>query len=459
METTTQKVHLNLPKPHSPKQELIMRSLSVPHVKETVVCCGTKYGKSSGATPAVIHPAVRMPGSKWRWIAPIYRQAKVGVEYFNKMLPPPPYAEIVESKMIARIPSIDTSIEFWHAQNPVDLEGAGVHGQVFDEAAKMHEQAYLSGKTTQTFTRGPSLLISTPYGKNWFHKRFMFAKERMEWAIKNGKDPEYLAIHAPTTANPYILKEVIEDARKLMPDRLFRQYYLAEFVDEGSVFIGHHQCVVGAELVDVEGAHQFWIADTAKERDVVIGVDWAKKKDFTVFVALDYTKRPFKTVGFMRFQNLKYTDAVKELYMFTKHFKKVDLVMHDKTGVGEAIDDMLSNLPMNFNGLTFSNPAKANIVNKLGLAFEKADIELPFWNEMLKEFDSFEVEISETGTMTYNAPEGMHDDIVMAFCLANSAALEYCGSSFEIQFVEDLPKKELTLDRFYKDLMADEGPF
>jgi len=457
-------VELQPPEPHGRKQELIMRAFLFPGVTETFVACGTKFGKSIGAATCLTNAAMLKKSAKWRWLAPIYRQARVGMDYFGKIVPPAPHSEFLDTKMIIKFPYLDSSIEFLHTQNPVDLEGAGIHGQIGDEAAKMPYEAYVSAKTTTTFTRGPSMWVSTPLGRNWFYKQYMDAKAEMDWAIKSGKNPTRLAIHAPTTDNPMVHKATIDAMRRDLPDRLFRQYVLAEFVEDGSIFVGVRECVRGIELDFDGGATQHWIHASAKESDVVIGVDWAKQRDYAVFMAIDYNTSPRKVVGFQRFHGISYVTAVKELHQFSRNFKSVGSIWHDKTGVGEALDDMLAHFPMPFQGFTFSNQSKASVINGLGLTFEKRDIELPNWPLLISELDSYEVTVSDTGMMRYNAASGGHDDIVIALSLANAAAAEYAPGSYDIRFLEELPKdKSLNdLDRFYNDLIGDsdnDSPF
>ena len=439
--------------PHSIKQEIIMRAFITPELREVFVACGTKFGKSVSASTALVNGIIKKKGGTYRWIAPIYRQSKIGMEYFRNIAPPPPHSEIIESKMLMRFPELKSNIEFWHTQSPLDLEGAGIMGQVGDEAAKMVYQVYISAMTTTTFTKAPSMWISTPYGKNWFYKKYLEAKDHMEWSIKKGIAPTKIAIHAPTSANRYVDKLIIDQAKKDMPYRLFRQYFLAEFLDDGSVFIGFRKCLAGRMLEFDNDSTQFWFAEGIEKLDVVIGVDWAKHKDYTVMIAIQPDCNPRRVVGFMRFQGLGYTQAIKELWMFAKKFESVGVIMHDKTGVGEAIDDMLSAFPLNIIGVTFTNPMKSNMVNILGMSFEKQELELPHWPQMLKELDSYEVKINKLGTTIYNATEGSHDDIVMSLGLANIAANEYAGD-FEVRYLEELP--EYGIDKFYSQIMDDD---
>ena len=257
----------------------------------------------------------------------------------------------------------------------------------------------------------------------------------------------------PSIANPAVTQEAIDDARKALPDRLFRQYYLAEFVDDGNVFVGFRDCIVG-EPVSFFSFVNLWLADMANTADVVIGVDWAKKHDFTVFYAIDVTGTKQRTVGYCRFQGMPYTEAVKQLMSFAKHFKRVIQVRHDRTGVGEAIDDLLGGSGLPVEGLTFTNQNKNKMVGDLMLCFEQRGLTLPNIPELLYELDMFEVVTSGSGAMRFNAPSGMHDDIVSAMMLAHAAAVEN-SADFTVSFLDELPSRRLTLDRFYDDLMSD----
>lgn len=446
-------VHVEVPEGHSKKQQLIMSAFQVPGLRKIYVACGTKYGKSLSASVCESQAALQAPSTKWRWIAPIYDQAKVGMDYFKKLLPGAPHSEFKENAMRIYLPYLDTELQFWHCKNPSSLEGAGISGNIFDEAAKCSYEAVAAAQTTVTFTKGPQGYFSTPLGKNWFYRECMEAQEHMRWSLKNGKNPERVFFTAPTTENPHIDPAVIEEARRSLPDRLFRQYYLAEFVDDGSVFIGFRDCVQGPRL-DVYGAVQFWVAPNAPTLDVFFGIDWAKKEDYTVITALSVVQGKPEMVGFLRFTGVGYVEALKELYKFTKKFKKIVNIKHDKTGVGEAIDDMMAQLTVPFEGVVFTSASKAAMVNQLMMAFETRDIVLAYWPEMIGELESYSVVTNELGNARYSAPSGLHDDIVSSLMLAYFAAHEY-SSEFKLHFLEDLPTKKMTIEKWYADL-ADE---
>ena len=441
------------PKGHSKKQQLIMSAFQIPTIRKIYVACGTKYGKSLSAGVCLSQAALNKPGTKWRWMAPIYEQAKIGMDYFKGLLPPDPHSQFKDNAMRIQLPYINTELQFWHCKNPTSLEGAGIHGNIFDEAAKCPYDAVAAAQTTVTFTKGPQGYFSTPNAKNWFYKECMEAKEHMTWALKNGKQPERIFLTAPTTDNPFIDQAVIEEARRSLPDRLFRQYYLAEFLDDGSVFIGFRDCIKGDKL-DVYGSTQYWVAPESSSLDVFFGIDWAKKEDYTVITALTVEHGKPELVGFLRFTGVGYVEALKELYKFIKKFKRVINIKHDRTGVGEAIDDMMAQLSVPFEGVVFTNISKAAMVNQLMMAFETKEITLAYWPEMIAELESYTVITNDLGNARYSAPAGQHDDIVSSLMLANSAAQEY-SSEFKLHFLEELPSNKLTIDRWYRDLTMD----
>jgi len=441
------------PKPHSPKQAMIMQAFMHPGIEEIWVACGTKFGKTLAAATAQSMGVLSKPRGIYRWVAPIYTQSKIGYNYCRQILPPPPHVKLNTSSLEISVPSLDSMIQFYHAQNPESLEGYGIAGYVFDEAAKIKEAAYHAAKTTVTVTRGPMLFCSTPWGKNWFHRKCMAAREEMARAKHEGRIPKQIFIRARTMDNPSVPKESIEAARKALSARLFRQYYEAEFEDEGSVFTGYRKCLYTPEL-DVYGDDQIWISERAKDATVVVGADWAKTQDYCVFFAVELSTR--RVLGFQRFHKQPYTESIRRLVRFCRKFKETEIVYHDKTGVGQAIDDQLSYTDLRYHGVNFTNSSKAEMVNKLITSFEQGHILVPTWPTLIQELESFEVQQTESGNLRYGAAGDGHDDTVCALLLAHAALIDYSDRQRDLDFLEDLKPRSLSaLEAYYSELSDD----
>lgn len=452
------RVHVRFPPPHGNIQRQIFNSHSTKNLLEMWVACGTKFGKTISGTVSIGRGLIGKRQGLFRWVAPTYGQSLIGKRNLSRILPPEPY--VIPLQYTLKVPGLDSTLEFRSGDKPENLEGEACHGYVLDECAKMRPLVYASAKTTVTLTRGPILAISTPRGKNWFHKKCVEAEEQMKWEMAKGVPVTKVFLTAPTDANPRISKKIIEDARKSLPDRLFRQYYLAEFVDDGSTFAGFRDCYY-TDLIEIYESRQFWKHEAAAESTVVVGVDWAKSVDWTVFIAIDIATR--RVVAFERFHKRPYTEAIRQLVRFVRNFHETAVVWHDRTGVGEAIDDQLAYTNLPFQGIVFTNSSKSNMVTKLITSVETKGIGLPRWNVLDLEMDAYEVSTTEIGTVTYSAAEGYHDDTVSALMLANAALHEYAERDMDIRFLEELTSDKNidrvepgSLEAYYNDLAEDE---
>lgn len=446
----SQEIQIIPPTPHSKLQNAIYNIFKNPYLREAYICCGTKFGKTLSASVASSSIFIEKPRSKWRWVAPIYSQAEIAMnDYFPWLLPPEPHRKKNAAKLTYELPSIGSSMEFWHAQNPSSLEGAGIDGYVFDEAAKMKAEVRSSARTTLTRTKGPSLYISYPQGKNWFYTQCMEAKEEMLWAIKNGKPLERVFLTAPTRANSFIDAKTIEDAKKELPLRLFLQFYEAEFIDDATVFSGYQNCLFG-ENIYLDSTDRRWFLKT--DNPVVIGADWAKTVDYTVFIAIDIVTR--QIVGFQRFHKTKYTEAIRKLILFSRKFKDVMVVFHDKTGLGSVIDDQMSYTELPYEGVVFTNQTKSTMVTQLITGIEQKQIFIPRIKSIADELESYEVQTSKVGNLIYSAVEGKHDDIVSAFMLAYAALIQYGDNDIDYDRILNVNSTKDATDQNCKDDMS-----
>jgi hypothetical protein len=454
---TAKPIIVTPPKAHSKKQQFIYSAFGYPSIREVWVCAGTKFGKTLAASACQINYALPRPNTKHRWVAPIYAQTRQPMEYFERILPSGDHRKINKGENVIYLPHTNSRIEFWHSQSPSSLEGDGIHSYVFDEAARQPPDIKSSARTTTTKTKGPMIFISYPYGKNWFYDGCMEAQDHMLWAFKNNKPYEKIFLHARTADNPTIDPQVIENAKKELPWRLFRQFYLAEFVDDGAVFTNIDGCTFGEKFILTGEIHQ-WFDPSFKEYSVVIGADWAKKQDFTVFIAIDMASG--RVVGIMRFHRKPYTEQVRILAFFARKFKYVEMILHDKTGVGEAIDDNLAYINQPYRGIIQTNSLKAELIMKLITGFEQGQIKIPFWSEMIGELRAYEVKVNALGTTQYGAPSGKHDDIVSSLAFAWYAYETYSEHDMQVKFLDDLQSEsqndKTELEHYYNDMMEDD---
>ena len=422
------KIRFHLPPPIHDVQKQMLDFITNPDplCRECYVAVGTKGGKSLISSVGAVSRMYTGYQEHIRWIAPRYNQSKIGMNYIKKFVPlDHPNKKIrnlfrlVESDPPRILSSSnDSYIEFLHALNPSAIEGFATSLNLLDEIAKYKrlEEFINSVRTTTTMTRGKIIGFSTPLSKgNYFYHLWKSAKDEMEWCIANGKKPTKVAYTAPTTSNPLVSQVVIEEMRRNMPERLFRQYVLAEFTDDGSVFGNITGCIHGDKL-EFEGRFETWFNSELLEKPTIMSIDWGKTGDFTVATMWCYGENnEILLSGFMRFRRVAYTEALSiHLFKFYSKFKSVSIVIHDATGVGGGLVDLME---ARYTGSTvvsniFTNQRKTEMVNRTIIAFEKKEMILPHWQVLLAEATSFEVKVNAIGTISYSAPEGEHDDTV-----------------------------------------------
>jgi hypothetical protein len=123
-------------------------------------------------------------------------------------------------------------------ENPVSLLGRATDLIIVDEAARVSESIWNEYLFPTTHDRaGRTLFISTPFGQNWFYKKYLELKEKKA------------AFQFPSNANPYFPKEEWERAKSQLPERVFMQEYMASFLPEAaSLFRGIDEIISEAAL-------------------------------------------------------------------------------------------------------------------------------------------------------------------------------------------------------------------
>ena len=262
---------------------------------------------------------------------------------------------------------------------------------MIDEATRCKEEAWHAVRSTLTATRGPVRIIGNVKGRrNWAYqlaRRAEAGAPGMHYSRITALD----AVAAGVLAAPEV-----EDARRTLPDAVFRQLYMAEATDdEGNPFgiQAIRGCVGGLS----DGAPVAW------------GWDLAKSVDWTVGVALD------EEGGVCRFERFQrpWSETVVAIQGATAGTE----ALVDSTGVGDPIVEALQRgTGSSFEGFQFTASSKQQLMEGLALAIQRREVQVP-QGPLVNELEAFEYEFTRTG-VRYTAPEGMHDDCVCALALA-----------------------------------------
>lgn len=418
-------VRLNLPWLH-PKQRAFVDD---PH-RIVVAACGSKTGKTFGLANWIAREAWNREQALLWWCAPVYKQAAIAFKHLGHLLPPDrirkraSQGEMVYELLYTngRVRSI---IDFRSADRPESLRGEGVHGCVIDEAGYWKRDSFVSVMTTLTATMGKLRIISTPKGRNWFYEEWCkgwFPEQR-------AKNPEYWSYQLPTSVNPFVKPEAIETLRRNLTDKQFRQEILAEFLPDGAGVFNNVSACQKAYLQ----------RKPVPNRRYVMGIDWAKAEDYTVFIVMDADLK--KVVHIERFQNLDWNYQIDRAIRTAKLWNRASIIM-DSTGVGDVPFDAIGSIYPLVEGYNiYNNEPKVRLIQNLQLALERAEVVLPvtkgyshdddpegqlaqLGNDLEHELLMYSSNVTTTGKVQYGAPEGYHDDCVIALALATFKVTE-----------------------------------
>ena len=178
-------------------------------------------GKSTVSAIRALHRALYTPASLVLLLAPSYRQSK---ELFRKVKDA--LAALPFSAPLASESALE--LEFTSGSRIVALPGkeqtirgfSGVSLLIVDEASRVPDELYQAVRPMLAVSGGDILLLSTPFGK----RGFFFE----EWE-QSGAAWHRTKITA--TECPRITPEFLEQERRQIPDFIFRQEYLCEFVE------------------------------------------------------------------------------------------------------------------------------------------------------------------------------------------------------------------------------------
>ena len=194
----------------------------------SVIEASTKSGKTSGCLVWLFEQALAgKPGWVFWWVAPVFAQAKMAFRRLKGSLPRWLY-RANETELTLTITPPGSVIFFKSADNPDSLYGEDVHAAVIDEASRCKEEAWHAVRTTLTATQGPIRVIGNVRGKkNWAY----FLARRAE-SGDPGMVYSKLTAYDAVEAGVVSLEEV-EEARRQLPEPVFKELYLAEPTDDG----------------------------------------------------------------------------------------------------------------------------------------------------------------------------------------------------------------------------------
>lgn len=376
--------------PHS-KQRLIAES----NKRFKVIVAGRRFGKSYYAALYEIIPMLLKKNKKVWIVAPTYELASrifnEILKYINNL---PNFIIYSSTKDMEIITISGSSLKGKSAKSPNSLLGEGIDLLVIDECANIPDVIYYSYLRPALSDRfGKGVFISSPKSKNWFYKLYENSS--------HNKNSDTDVFHFTTYDNPYIATDDILSVFNTLPESLFNEEYLACFSESKSFF--------NISSIDFSSIYR----DAYKDEYIIIGIDLARKTDYTVVSAL--SQRTGEMIYFDRFNKIPWMSIVERIKKCTDSYRNY-ICYVDSTGVGDPIVEVLIENNINVESIIFTHKLKEQMVFNLSILLQNKKIKLIYEEIIAEEFENFKsFYINES--VKY---EGInfHDDIVMSLALA-----------------------------------------
>ena len=355
-------------------------------------------GKTLLGINLMLYWLLQKPNRKGGWISPVYAQAK---SVMDTIIVSSKDTIEASNRMEGTITFINGStLKFLSSDSPDNIRGFRFSHLILDECAFIKENAL---NTAIIPTLNPSgkkcLMISTPKGKNHFYT----------WYNK----PEVVRMKFPLTECPYVSKVLVEEARKSLPPDIFRQEFMADFVDSGNDVFTNVDKVSTVNLFDIRIRH-----------DVYVGIDTGLTEDMSAMTLIDTTGR----VRWVEAVNNKKIQEIGEQFMSIMGNFNIVGGFIESNGIGKAMADLIRPRYPRVKEFFMTQDRKQDVVRKLISDIETMTIELPtreLCPQLHDEFSTYTYKLSPSGKLSFAHLPGAHDDYLDSLMMANYSRVKF----------------------------------
>lgn len=301
------------------------------------------------------------------------------------------------------------------ADRPELIEGFAYKFIMLNEAGIILRKEYLYYNTIlpMTLDFNPDFYIGgTPKGKGLFH----------ELAVKadNPQNENQEFFRFTSFDNPYLTQKDVQELTKEIPKSIQEQEVYAKFLeDQSTVFRNLDKCATAKPREKDSGETYF------------MGADLARLQDYTVITVMD---NEGNQVYMDRFNEIDWKLQEKRIKLVAEKYNNAQVWL-DVTGVGDPIYEALVDMGVNVYPYKFTNESKKQLIQMLMMSLEQEKIKIfdkkdPLGKVQFDEMVIFEYEMTSSGLIRYQAPEGYHDDCVVSLALANWGVQQGSAEAF-----------------------------
>ena len=358
-----------------------------------------------------------LKGKVFLWGAPTFDQVRIGWNETHHAA-----AGVFDFKlstMTVRYDKTGGQIIYRSMDDPDNARGHTADVVGFDEIADISEAAYYEVVRAMLIDTGGDFWgMGTPKGRNWFFREHLSAIDKDDsvcWQVPTlgCEIIDGALVRKPhPLENPDIPWKEIEHLFTTLPVDIFRQEVMAQFVEgQGIVFRNILACMHATATTP----------EAHKGHNIIAGLDWGKQNDFTATsIGCANCKMELARDRFNQIDYQYQYKRISELW----HKWHVTTAIVEVNSIGEPGFEALERYGLPVVAFDTTSTTKPPLIENLALVFERAEFQFqadPIWTG---ELEAYERKVSPiTGRSQYSAPEGLHDDTVMARALMAQGAV------------------------------------
>lgn len=378
-------------KPHA-KQREIHDAINNTDAKYYVCNIGRQFGKTMLGINQCLYWSINDKSSMIGWVSPIYKQSKKVYQELKRATESSGFFKYNDTELIVK--GFNSTIQFFSAERADGIRGNTFDYLICDEFDFMKTNTWEEVLQPTILVKGKKVLfISTPRGKRMMYKL----------SLLRHNDDRYRYFQYSSYDNPMIDPREIDSIRETVPDHIFRQEYLAEFLDGATgLFKNVRECIKVA----------------SNSGTLYGGLDIGRADDYTV---LTIGTKDGGVIHIERWRHDEWTRIIDKVAALISKFKCNTYVEINNQGdvFFELLKMKCGNLVQPFTTTTKSKPI---MIEDLAVAFEQLELSLPNEEYLIDELEAFTyVFDAKTRHVKYSAPEGIHDDSVISLSLYNQA--------------------------------------
>jgi len=388
-------------------------------------------GKSWIAAALLLNYALTHMGSYIGIVAPGWRQSKLvirRIRFFLRKLP----KEICPKPQRTVLYFSNGSIIEAFPNNPDTIRGPTLNCIYWDEANFTPDDwdMYTAILFTISATKGKVLISSTPWNTDSVFYKIFHSEEFTDFARSHVTWRESMEPNGPLD------KGTLEKIRKQFGEDPWRwkREMEAEWAEDETAWLSQAlitKCISTEKTLGQE--LELWNFESVhKDCNLYAGLDLGRVKDYSVLVVIEEVKRKFYLRHVKVFDlGTSYASVIGYIKTLQDRWGGFCKIRVDSTNQDYVVEDMKNSEIDNVEGVHFTLPRKQEMATLLKQRminnqfwFPYFTWERPYRGEFVTELNVERFELRKDGSISFNHPQGTHDDVFWAAALSLYGTVE-----------------------------------